>query len=87
MSNPRLLQGDIHSNYSLVSGDWVAYRGQITGLYSATGFAASGNAVFGDFSDHLIREYNRKIERLNMPTGLFIQPFDAGYRITGIALS
>jgi hypothetical protein len=24
---------------------------------------------------------------LGMPTGLFIRPFDAGYRLTGIAIS
>jgi hypothetical protein len=87
MDSPRLLQADIHSNYSIVSGDWSSYKTQITGLYSATGYAASGNATFGDFSDHLVREYNHKIERLGMPTGLFIRPYDAGYRLTGIAIS
>ena len=86
MDSPRLLQSEIHSNFSTVSGDWAAYKTQITGLYSATGYAASGNATFGDFSDHLIREFNGKIIELGMPTGLTIQPYDAGYRLTGINL-
>ena len=87
MDSPRLLQADIHSNFSIVSGDWISYRAQITGLYSSTGYAASGNSTFGDFSDHLLREYNGKIIELGMPTGLIIQPYDAGYRLTGINLS
>lgn len=87
MESPRLIQAEIHNDYSTVSGTWVAYRAEITGLYSTTGYAASGNATFGDFSDHLIREYNRKIERLNMPTGLYIQPYDAGFRLTSITIS
>lgn len=86
MVSPRLLQAEIHSNFSVVSGDWAAYKTQITGLYSATGYAASGNATFGDFSDHLIREFNSKIIELGMPTGLTILPYDAGYRLTGISL-
>jgi hypothetical protein len=87
MESPRLLQADIHSNYSIVSGDWVSYRTQITGLYSATGYNASGNATFGDFSDHLIREFNTKVIELGMPTGILIKPYDAGYRLTGVAIS
>ena len=87
MVSPRLLQAEIHSNFSTVSGDWAAYKAQITGLYSATGYDATGNATFGDFSDHLIREFNGKIIELGMPTGLTIQPYDAGYRLTGINLS
>ncbi len=87
MDSPRLLQAEIHSNFSTVSGDWAAYKTQITGLYSATGYGASGNGTFGDFSDHLIREYNGKIIELGMPTGLTIQPYDAGYRLIGINLS
>lgn len=87
MDSPRLLQAEIHSNFSTVSGDWEAYKTQITGLYSVTGYDATGNATFGDFSDHLIREYNSKIIELGMPTGLTIQPYDAGYRLTGVILS
>jgi hypothetical protein len=36
-----------------------------------------------DFNDHLIREYNRKIDGLNQETGLYIVPFDAGFRFIG----
>ena len=87
MESPRLLQAEIHSNFSTTSGDWVAYKSEITGLYSATGYGASGNATFQDFSDHLIREFNGKIVELGMPTGLLIKPYDAGYRLTGIVIS
>lgn len=87
MESPRLLQAQIHSDFSITSGVWIAYKAQITGLYSATGYAASGNSTFGDFSDHLVREYNGKIIELDMPTELLIQPYDAGYRLTGLAIS
>ena len=83
MDSPRLLQAEIHASFNTGSGDWAAYKAQITGLYSATGYAASGNATFGDFSD----QFNGKIIELGMPTGLTIQPYDAGYRLTGINLS
>lgn len=85
MDSPRLLQAEIHNNYSSISGTWDAYKSQIAGLYSATGYAASGNATFQDFSNHLMREYNSKIIKLNMGTGMLISPYDAGYRFTGIA--
>jgi hypothetical protein len=87
MDSPRLLEAQIHSDFSITSGTWVDYKAQITGLYSATGYAASGNATFQDFADHLVREFNGKIVELGMPTGLLIKPYDAGYRLTGIAIS
>jgi hypothetical protein len=40
-----------------------------------------------DFNDHLIREYNRKIERLNQETGLYISPFDGGFRFIGDSIT
>jgi hypothetical protein len=36
-----------------------------------------------DFDNHLIREFNRKIDRLNQPSGLYITPFDGGFRFIG----
>lgn len=73
---PRQLQSQIHSDYSSSSSVWTSYRTGISGLY---GTAAKKD----DFHSHLIREYNRKIDRLNQSTGLFISPFDAGYGFIG----
>lgn len=73
---PRQLQSQIHSDYSNVSDTWVAYRTGITGLYASS-------SRKDDYPDHLIREYNKKIKNLNQATGLFIYPFDGGYRFIG----
>jgi len=73
---PRHLQSQIHSDFSNISGDWVDYKAQIVGLWNAT-------ANKDDFNNHLIREYNRKIHDLSMPTGLYISPFNAGYSYVG----
>ncbi len=73
---PRFLQSKIHSDYTTGSGNWSGYRDQIKTLYDA-----SISKV--DFNDHLIREYNRKIDRLNQETGLYIAPFDGGFRFIG----
>lgn len=86
MDSPRLLQAEIHNDYTVTSGAWIAYRAEITGLYSATGYNATGSSAYQDFNDHLIREYNSKIIKLNLPTGLLIQPYDAGYRFVGSAI-
>jgi hypothetical protein len=70
---PRLLQSQIHSNYSIESGVWTSYKTGIESMYQA----ASSKA---DFNNHLIREYNRKIDTLNQPPVLFMSPYDAGFR-------
>jgi hypothetical protein len=80
--NPRLLQSQIHANYSSGSGTWLDYRTGVTGLF----LTQSGNNN-ADYRDHLIREYNRKINNLNQPTGLFIKPYDNGFRFTGNAIT
>jgi hypothetical protein len=77
---PRNLQAEIHSDYTTGLSTWSGYRGEIKSLYDA---ATSKE----DFDDHLIREYNRKIERLNQPTGLYVSPFDAGRRFTGSSIA
>jgi hypothetical protein len=73
---PRFLQSQIHSDYSTGSNTWTDYRDQIKTMYDL-----STSKV--DFNDHLIREYNRKIDRLNQETGLYIAPFDGGFRFIG----
>ena len=73
---PRQLQSQIHSDYSTESDVWIAYRTGVSGLYGSA-------SRKDDYSSHLIKEYNRKIDRLNQSTGLFIVPFDGGYGFIG----
>ena len=77
---PRFLQSKIHSDYSTGSANWSEYRDQIKALYDAS-------VSKMDFNDHLIREYNRKIDRLNQEAGLYITPFDGGFRFIGTSIS
>jgi len=79
---PRHLQSQIHSDFSRISGTWTGYRAQITGLYGR-----SQDTQKTDFDNHLIREYNRKIDNLSQTDSLFISPFDAGYRFVGEEIS
>jgi len=72
---PRLTQSNIHSDFSTGSGVWTGYRAEITGFYNDYGRV--------DLDDHLVREYNKKINDLNISTGLLITPVDAGYRYIG----
>lgn len=73
---PRRLQSSIHSDFSVVPATWSGYKSQITGLWV-------NDPSKNDFNNHLIREYNRKIDILNMDTGGYISPYDAGYRYIG----
>ena len=67
----------IHSNFSTDVATWSGFRDEITGAYindQGTGVA------YVDYSDHLIREYNDKINDLNFSKELLIEPMDAGFR-------
>ena len=77
---PRYLQSQIHADYSTGSTTWSDYRDQIKSMYDLSDSKE-------DFNDHLIREYNRKIERLNQQTGLYISPFDGGFRFIGDSIA
>lgn len=78
----RLLQSQIHANYSTGSGTWIDFRTGVTGL-----FLSESGSNSADYRDHLIREFNRKINDLNQPSGLFISPYDNGFRFTGNAIA
>jgi hypothetical protein len=80
-TNPNILKADIHSSYATGSGAWQTYRANVTGL-----FVSNSGANRADYRDHLVREFNRKISVLNQPTGLFISPFDDGFRFTGTSV-
>jgi hypothetical protein len=77
---PRLLQSEVHSEYSANPDVWSAYRVDIKSMFDAS-------TIKEDFNDHLIREYNRKIERLNQSSSLYITPFDGGFRFIGSGIS
>lgn len=72
---PRLTQAEIHVETGVNSGIWTGYRAEITGFY--------GSYDRVDLDDHVVREFNRKIHDLNLPTGLFIGPYDGGRRYIG----
>lgn len=73
---PRYLQAKIHSDYATGLSTWSGYRDEIKLMYDLS-------TSTQDFNDHLIREYNKKIDRLNQETGLYISPFDGGFRFIG----
>jgi hypothetical protein len=72
---PRQLQNRIHTDFSTGLAAWEAYRAEITGVYPAGGSLA-------DYSNHLLREFNRKVDEFGH-TGLFFNPKDAGFRYIG----
>jgi hypothetical protein len=80
-TNPNILKAGIHANYETGLGTWQNYRANVIGL-----FAANSGTNQSDYRDHLVREFNRKISILNQPTGLFIRPFDNGFRFTGVSI-
>lgn len=73
---PRYLQAQIHADYATGLSIWSGYRDEIKSMYDSS-------VSKEDFNDHLIREYNKKIDRLNQSTSLYISPFDAGFRFIG----
>ena len=77
MTSPDLLKSEIHSNFETGTATWQSYRDNVTGL-----FISNSGTNQSDYRDHLIREFNRKINNLNQPTGLFIRPYDDGFRFT-----
>lgn len=77
---PRNLQSQIHSSYATGSSVWSDYRNQIKSMHESS-------SAKGDFNDHLIREYNKKINKLNQASELYIAPYDAGFRFTGSSIS
>jgi hypothetical protein len=56
---PRRLQNKIHSEKSTSNSVWSDYRSQILVLWAAV-------TNHADFNDHLIREFNNKVDRLKL---------------------
>tara|TARA_Y100000004_G_scaffold142463_1_gene162039 strand:- start:625 stop:900 length:276 start_codon:yes stop_codon:yes gene_type:complete len=82
---PLDLLGEIHSSTGVLSGDWASFRAEVTGMYLLSGSSAEWDA------QHLIREYNRQVNSrykawtgdAPATTGLFIDPYDAGFSYKG----
>ena len=82
---PNDLLGEIHSSTATTSPDWATFRGEVTGMYLLSGQGGEWD------SQHLIREYNRNINSLYKSwtptepnaTGLFIEPYNAGFSYQG----
>jgi hypothetical protein len=70
----RKLQSKIHSEKSTTTSIWSAYRTQILALW-----ASATNR--SDFNDHLIREFNNKVDRFQLSVSK-ITPNKSG-RYTG----
>ena len=88
------LKDRIHTSTSTGSGDWASFRTEVTGTYTTQGGTGTAGILgenYTDYSNHLIREYNKQIDiRIDswtgtavQTTGLPISPFDAGFRYTG----
>jgi len=82
VTDPNILRSQIHASFETGTDAWQSYRDNVTGL-----FISNSGANQSDYRDHLIREFNRKINDLNQPTGLFIRPYDNGFRFTGDAIA
>ena len=88
------LKDRIHTSIATGSGDWASFRSEVTGKFLTDGGTGVGGIAGGnytDFSNHLIREYNKQVDMridswtaaAGQTTGLVIEPFDAGFRYTG----
>jgi hypothetical protein len=75
--SPRYLQNLIKQDFRSSSQVWTQYRDDILNNFATSNYQ--------DLSDHLLREFNRKVYTFGL-TGLMFQPFDAGYRFLGSQL-
>ena len=75
------IRDSIHTDFSTISGDWVEYRKILTGQF----YSGDSTGRYSEFTQD-IQEFNRKIDTLSgqfSDTGLFIDPYDNGFRYTG----
>lgn len=72
---PRNKLHQIHTDFTLTSGTWVAYRAEVIAFYSIYNRS--------DLDDDVVREFNKKVRDLGLPESLYIEPYDAGLRYIG----
>lgn len=73
--SPRKLQNEIKQDFRVDSSIWSSYKNSIASRFAQTNYQ--------DLSDHLLRDYNRKIDNLGLNRNFMFTPFDAGFRFTG----
>jgi hypothetical protein len=78
---PRHLQSELHSSFSKSVPNWQYFRDSIKRL-----FDASSTTRRADFNNHVVREHNRKIKRLNLPINLLIPNCDSSGRLKSNAI-
>lgn len=76
--NPRKLQNQIKQDFRTDSSVWSSYRSTIVANFA--------NINYQDLSDHLLREFNRKIINLGLSESLLFTPLDAGFRFLGVSI-
>ena len=76
------IRNSIHTDFSRESGVWANYRNELTGDYIDENGTGSN---FHEFADGSFREYNRKLNDLNISgsESIFLEPYDAGFRYKG----
>ena len=74
--SPRKLQNEIKQDFRADNSVWSSYRDTIISNFAQTDYQ--------DLSDHLLREFNRKIVNLGLSESLLFSPFDAGFRFLGV---
>lgn len=74
--SPRLLQNQIKQDFRADSSVWSNYRSTIVSNFA--------NIDYQDLSDHLLREFNKKVVSLGLSESLLFTPFDAGFRFLGV---
>tara|TARA_R100000152_G_C6773231_1_gene200470 strand:- start:698 stop:1777 length:1080 start_codon:yes stop_codon:yes gene_type:complete len=72
----KILKGEIHSSFTSGASTWEGYRQQVVDLFVS---GVGSGALFGQYSQHIIREYNNKIDELGQAKDLFIEPFTEGF--------
>jgi len=76
--HPFALQSEIKA--SSATGDFPAFLEEVTGLYAE--YCSGQNiATRNTFYNHLMREYNRKVDQLGADTSLFLEEKDNGFRM------
>ena len=76
------IRNSIHTDFSRESGVWANYRNELTGDYIDENGTGTN---FHEFADGSFREYNRKLNDLNISgsESIFLEPYDAGFRYKG----
>jgi hypothetical protein len=77
--SPRKLQNEIKQDFRTDGSVWSSYKDLIVSEFAQINYQ--------DLSDHLLREFNRKIINLGLSEDLMFSPFDSGYRFIGDTIS